>query len=56
MRHSPAHAVIGMSAERVHDFATPPEANWSKSNFCSVTFRFRQRNDTSVANSGFKMP
>ena len=45
-----------ISAEPVHGFATPPEANWSKSNFCSVTFRFRQRNDISVANSGFKMP
>ena len=42
--------------EPVHGFATPPEANWRKSNFCSVTFRFRQRNDISVANSGFKMP
>ena len=31
-------------------------ANWSGSSFCSVTFRFRERNDTSVANSGFKVP
>ena len=34
-----------ISAEPVHGFATPPEANWSKSSFCSVTFRFRQPND-----------
>ena len=31
-----------ISAEPVHGFAMPPGANWSKSNFCSVTFRFRQ--------------
>jgi integrase len=29
--------------------------NWSKSSFCSVTFRFRPPNDISVANSGFKV-
>src|SRR5580693_8767661 len=40
----------------VHGFATPREANWSRSSFCSVTFPFRQPNDISVANSGFKVP
>jgi integrase len=37
-------------------FATPQEANWSRSSFCSVTFPFRQPNDISVANSAFKVP
>jgi integrase len=32
------------------------EANWSKSSFCSVTFRFRPPSDISVRNSGFKVP
>jgi site-specific recombinase XerD len=45
-----------ISAEPVHGFATPPEANWSKSSFCSVTLRFRPPSDISVANSGFKVP
>ncbi|HET9308272.1 MAG TPA: tyrosine-type recombinase/integrase, partial [Candidatus Sulfotelmatobacter sp.] len=40
----------------VHGFATPREANWSRFSFCSVTFRFRQPNDISVVNSGFKVP
>jgi hypothetical protein len=40
----------------VHGFATPQEANWSRSSFCSVTFPFRQPNDISVANSAFKVP
>jgi integrase len=32
-----------------------PEVNSNKFNFCSVTFRFRQPSDISVANSGFKV-
>jgi hypothetical protein len=35
--------------------AMPPEANSNKSNFCSITFRFRQPSDISAANSGFKV-
>ena len=40
----------------VRGSAMPPEANWSKSSFCWVTFRFRQQKNISVANSGFKVP
>jgi hypothetical protein len=41
--------------EPVHGFATPPEAYWSKSSFCLVTFQFRQPTDISVANSGIQV-
>jgi hypothetical protein len=51
-----AYAACGIGAGLVHGFATPREANWSRFSFCSVTFRFKQPNDTSVANSGFKVP
>jgi len=44
------------SVEPVLGFAMLPEVNSNKFNFCSVTFRFRQPNDISVANSGFKVP
>ena len=36
--------------------ATLPEANWSKSSFCSVKFRFRPPNDLGCKSGGFKVP
>jgi len=36
-------------------FAMLQEENSNKSNFCSVTFRFRQPNDILAASSEFKV-
>jgi hypothetical protein len=51
----PRHRRVN-SAGRVHGFATPREANWSRFSFYSVRFPFRQPNDISVANSAFTVP
>ena len=50
------YAACGMIAAPVHGFVTLREGSLSRSSFCSVTFPFRQPNDTSVANSEFKVP
>src|SRR5215472_13127595 len=39
---SGGHAACGMSAGLALGFVTQPEANWSRSSFCSVTSQFRQ--------------
>src|SRR5271168_3460827 len=41
---------------RVPGYAVLPEVSWSKSNSCSVTFRFKRRRDTSDANNEFERP
>jgi hypothetical protein len=44
------------SVEPAHGFAIKPEGSLSKSNSSSVTYRFKRLNDTSAANSDFRMP
>jgi hypothetical protein len=39
---------------RVPGYAVLPEVSWSKSNSCSVTFRFKPQRDTSDANNEFE--
>jgi hypothetical protein len=41
---------------RVPGYAVLPEVSWSKSNSCSVTFRFKPQRDISDANSAFARP
>jgi len=36
---------MNFGAGLAHGFVTPPEANWSKSSFCLVTFSFRRPKD-----------
>ena len=55
-----ANITSGKLFRRVHKIGKagsvmPPEANWSKSSFCSVMSQFRQPNDISAASSAFKV-
>src|SRR5258706_8114512 len=56
MRHSAAHAVIGMSDGPVLGCATLREVSWSRSNFSWGTFLYKRPNVTLAANSEFDQP